>query len=187
MKCVLIAVLALVLSLPALAGEAGRFGLGINYGCVSNFKAWRSAQSESGNMLRVDYTYAFNDFYTTALEVAFFGDENVFKTTAAWTYVQTGAFFNINHIFHTAKLGPLSPYLKFGTGIYGVNLYEKLGDNFYFRATDLSSDVNAGMGAEFKLWKARVNVDLMLPALLHTSYFRGKLAYILSFGWKQYF
>ena len=71
--------------------------------------------------------YHGDDDFQTFLEISFFADANVFKTPAVSTYVQTGAFFNINHIFHTAKLGPFSPYLKFGTGIYGVNLYRKLG------------------------------------------------------------
>jgi hypothetical protein len=186
MRILLIIFLILFLSFPVLAGEAGRFGLGINYCAVSNFRMWDSAVSESGSMLRIDYTYDFNDFYTAALEIAFFADENVYKTTAVTTYAQTVAILNIDHIFHMRRVGPFSPYLKFGTGIYGANLWRKTNNRFYNSATDVLADVSAGAGAEFKFWNALLNVDLSVPGLIHEILMARKIPVVLSFGWKQY-
>jgi hypothetical protein len=188
MRRLLIIVLLLCLAIPALAGERGRWGLGLNYCTVSNFKAWANATVEHGTMLRVDYTYDFTDAYTVALEMAFYADNEVFQTPSVWTYPQTATVLNIDHIFHTARLGPFSPHLKFGTGIYGLNLWRKLDADIYDVATDVTADLNVGVGVEFQLWSARLNVDLDCPALLHALYSRArKFPTVWSFGLKQYF
>lgn len=188
MRSLLIFFLILFLSFPVMAGEAGRFGLGINFGFVNNLRIWDSQDSESGNMIRIDYTYDFNNFYTAALEIGFFADENVFKTATVTTYTHTVSFLNIDHIFHTRKLGPFSPYLKFGTGIYGSNLWRKEDDYFYNSGTDVLADISLGAGTEFMLWNAVMNVDISSPGIIHALYStRRKLAVVLNFGWKCYF
>lgn len=187
MKHLLAAILIFSLSLPAFAGEAGRWGLGINLGVLNNYKMWDVASCESGTMLRIDYSYDFNDLYTTALELSYYVDQNVFKSTAAATYVETAAILNIDHIFHLRKAGAFSPYLKFGTALYGNNLLLKNNDNFSSISSDIAADFNAGLGAEFKLGKATLNADLAFPGLAHIIIFNQKVVYVLSFGWKQYF
>ncbi len=187
MKCFFAIALICLLSLPTFAGETGRWGLGINLGALNNYKMWTSASSESGTILRIDYSYDFNDFYTAALELAYYADQNVFKSTAPNTYVETAAILNIDHIFHIQKIGPLSPYLKLGTALYGNNLILKNKDNFSSISSDIAADFNAGLGAEFKLGKATLNADLSFPGLAHVIIFNQKVVYIFSFGWKHYF
>jgi hypothetical protein len=148
---------------------------------------WDVASCESGTMLRIDYSYDFNDFYTAALELAYYVDQNVFSSTVPNTYVETAAILNIDHIFHTRKIGPLSPYLKFGTALYGNNLILKNKDKFSSISSDIAADFNAGLGAEFKLGKATLNADLSFPGLTHVIILNQKAVYVLSFGWKQYF
>jgi hypothetical protein len=187
MRYFLAVMLIFILSLPSFAGEAGRWGLGINLGALNNYKMWTAASGDSGTMLRIDYSYDFNDFYTAALELAYYVDQNVFKSTAATTYVETAAILNIDHIFHTTKIGPLLPYLKFGTALYGNNLLRKTNDAFYSVSSDIAADFNAGLGAEFKLGKATLNTDLTFPGLAHVIIFNQKVVYVFSLGWKQYF
>lgn len=177
----------LALSVHALVGNTGHFGIGMSYGRISNFKQWDAASTETGSMLAVAYSYAFNDFYTAALELGFIVDDNVLKKASVDTYVETGTFLNIDHIFHTRKIGPLSPYFKIGTGISAVNGWWKQNDLFYINANNIFADLSAGLGADFKLWNALINVDLSFPALAHTVYLGGKLAYILSFGYRYQF
>ncbi|MDD5593614.1 MAG: outer membrane beta-barrel protein [Candidatus Margulisbacteria bacterium] len=186
MKYILAVILIGFLSMPVLA-ESGRWGLGINYGLVNNMKAWSGASSEAGSMVRIDYSFDFNDFYTAAVEIGFFADENVFKTANVPTLTQTAAVLNIDHIFHLRRVGTLAPYLKVGTGLYGLNLWRKANNSFTHNSTDITADVSAGAGVEFWLWSALGNVDLSLPALIHESFMGTKVAYVLSFGWKKYF
>ena len=181
-----LAILLVVLTLfvPAEAVETGRFGFGINYGTLNNFRVWNSASTESGGVLIVSYVYDFNDFYTTALELGFFADNNVLKDD---TFAGTGSYLNIDHIFHTRKIGQFSPYVKFGTGIYSSDLWRKQNGSFGFNASSVIADLSAGVGADFELWKALVNVDLFFPALFRLAIFGQKLPYVLSLGSKYYF
>ena len=188
MKNLSIIFLMLLLTLPAFAGEVGRFGLGINYGLVNNIKIWNTQSSEAGSMLRVDYTYDFNDFYTAALEIGFFADENIFRSASTPTFTQTIASLNIDHIFRARTIGLFSQYYKIGTLLYGANLWRKSGNSYLHESTDVSADISAGIGAEFKLWNSIANVDLTFPALIHIACFSNrKVAYVLSLGWKRYF
>ncbi len=180
-------IMVLSVSVPAWAGETGRFGLGINVGYINNFKMWDAASTESGNVIQITYSYDFNDYYTAALELGYVLDANTLKEASDWIYIQTGSYLNIDHIFHTGKLGPFSPYFKFGTGIYAVNGWWRKDHKFYQEATNVMVDLSAGMGSDFKLWNALVNVDLCFPGIAHEIYFGKKVAYILSLGYKHRF
>jgi hypothetical protein len=187
MRYVLVVLLICFLSIPVWAGEAGRWGVGINYGLANNMRVWDGASSEAGSMVRIDYSYDFNDFYTAAIELGFLVDGNTIPTATVTTLTQTAAILNIDHIFHLRQVGALAPYLKIGTGLYGLNLWQKTNKTFSHSATGVMADLSAGAGAEFSLGNERVNVDLALPALAHEYFVNGKIAYVLSFGWKKYF
>ena len=173
--------LFLLLLTPCLAAQAG---FGLNYGLVNNFKMWDSAALDHGDLLRVDYSYAFNDAYTLALQVGFFADHYVFNGSANNVNVQTAAFLNIDNRFYQRKFFGLAPYLKVGTGLYGVNSWFKSSDRFYFRGSNVMADVAVGAGADFNLWNIRSNLELAFPALAHALILRAKLPYIISFGAK---
>ena len=177
--------LVLLFAVSAPAEDAGRFGVGVNYGIINNFRMWDNASSESGSALRVNYSYDFSDLYTLAIEIGFVADDNVFKNASVVTVAETGSFLNIDHIFRTRKVGMLSPYLKLGTGIFAVNLWQKRTDNrFYNLANNIIADLNAGLGADFKIGNALMNVDLFFPALLNELYLSARPSYILSLGCK---
>jgi hypothetical protein len=187
MRYVLAVLLICSLSIPVLAGEAGRWGVGINYGIANNMRVWDGASSEAGSMVRVDYSYDFNEFYTAAIELGFMIDANTIPTATVPTPTQTAAILNIDHLFHLRQVGALAPYLKIGTGLYGLDLWHKTNNTFSHGATGIMADLSAGAGAEFALGNQQLNVDLALPALAHEYFVSGKIAYVLSFGWKKYF
>lgn len=171
--------LFLLLLSPCLAAQ---IGFGINYGLVNNFRMWDSADLEHGDLLRVDYSYAFNDFYTLALQVGFFADHYIFNGSANNVDVQTAAFLNIDNLFYQKKFFGLAPYLKVGTGLYGVNSWLKSSDHFYFRASNVMADIVVGAGVDFNIWNVRSNLELAFPAIVHAAILKAKLPYIISFG-----
>jgi hypothetical protein len=175
--------LAVLAVFPAYAEEdGGRFGVGVDYGIINNFKMWACASTETGSVLKVNYSYDFNPLYTAALEIGFIADENVFKNAAVNTYVETGTFFRVNHLFHTLPVGQTAPYLKIGTGIAAVNGWWKRNGTFTSSASNVFADINAGAGADFKLWNALLNVDLDFPGLFHEWYMGSRISSILSLG-----
>ncbi|MFA6169251.1 MAG: hypothetical protein WCW67_05785 [Candidatus Margulisiibacteriota bacterium] len=172
-----------VLFIGCALADPGHFSLETSYGIINNFKYWNSASSESGTVLKVSYQYDFTDYYTAALEFGFIADQNVFKEVLVSTLVQTGAFFNVSHLFYRDYFGPVKPYLLIGTGLYGSNCFWKKGTTYFqFGGSDVSADLNAGLGMDFKVRNLNLNLELTMPALIHTAYLGHNPAYIISLG-----
>jgi len=182
--------LLVVLSLPALALDPSKWGVGVNYGIVNHFKYWNCASTESGSVLQVQYSYDFNDFYTAALDLAFIADSNTFNNPSIGTYTQTSVYLVINHLFYFQKRGTFAPYLKFGTGIYAANLWIKQSAGFSSRGNDVMADLNAGCGADFNFGKSALNIDFNIPGLGHEMFAGQALknyTNLLTFGYKYHF
>lgn len=163
------------------------WGVGVNYGFVNNLKMFNHAGSDSGQSLQVDYFYRPNDSYFAVLEFAFVADANALKNADSAVYVETASYLNLKHCFSAFKKDAFSSYLSVGTGLYGVNLWQKLNKSFTFQAANFFADISLGAGCDFKAGKVILNADLSFPALLHVLYGNSRIASIFSFGCKYYF
>ena len=193
MKALLITIIfVFIISLPAFSDTTSglnnsNLGLSINYGIVNNFKMWDSSSSETGNMIQIGYIYKPNDKYSLELDLAFIADSNTFNNSSTPTYVETASYLNIKHSFYMYRTQSFSPYLHFGTGLYGVNSWLKTGKTFYSKATNIFADVSAGLGCDINIKDNFINLDISMPALLHALYGNVKIPYIISIGCKHLF
>lgn len=177
----------MALSSQAGAESAGPWHAGIHYGAVNNFKSFSDADTDAGSMVAVDYSYDFSDRYTVALELGYIVDNYVIPVSSASRYVETGTFLNIDHLFYLYKTDDFSPYYKLGTGIFAVTLWHKQDNDFYFSADNVFADIDAGIGADLKLWGILLNTDLTFPALAHEAFYTSKISYIFTIGYNYHF
>ena len=182
-----IAFLIATLSVQSRAESTGPWAVGIHYGAINNFLMFAEADTDTGSVLAVDYSYDFTDRYTAALEIGFIFDNNVIPTTSSPRSVETCSFLNIDHRFYWNKSDNFSPYWKVGTGIYSVTLFTKHDNVFTFSAATSIADISLGMGADFKAWNIPLNADLALTSLGFSETINSRIAYIFTVGYRQRF
>lgn len=181
------AFLIFALTSHACAQEPNPWGAGIHYGAINNFKMFADADTDSGSLIAVSYSYDINDRYTAVLELGYIADNYVLPDASSPKNVETGTFINIDHMFYLSRSDGFSPYWKLGTGIYAVTLWKKQDKDFTFSASNVFADFSAGVGADLKLWGVPFNADLTLPALAHEAFFSSKTAYIFTLGYNYHF
>jgi len=181
------AFLIIALSTHVEAETIGPWAAGIHYGAINNFLMFAEADTDTGSVLAVDYSYDFTDRYTAALEIGFIFDNNVIPTTSSPRSVETCSFLNIDHRFYWNKSDNFSPYWKVGTGIYSVTLFTKHDNVFTFSAATSIADISLGMGADFNAWNIPLNADLAFTSLGFSETIKSRSAYIFTVGYRQRF
>jgi hypothetical protein len=171
----------------ASAQEYGPWSVGVHYGAINHFKMFADADTDAGSLMAVSYSYDFTNSYTAALELGYIIDNYVLPTYSSPRYVETGTFINIEHFFYLSKTETFSPYLKFGTGLYFVTLFQKTENTFNFSASTTMADISVGIGMDFKVWNMPLNADLTFPAILQGINSNYGSPYIFSLGCRYHF